>query len=175
MTLLPFSIRRQYSHTVLTNQQKKAAAQAQQKGSRPGPPGPGPGGPPPPSRNSQRSSNQGRPQQPQQQLFVANQDSDEHDADFDGGRQPSSSQSSQPAGSSGQVQKKPKYSQRQYGRFDAYHDPNAESDNGMYHYFFVVNILCFNDNLYMYILNMWSHVGILCLWISNCFPIKDFL
>merc|ERR1712136_165926 len=54
---------RQYRHTVLTNQQKQAAALAQaqnQRASRPGPPAPGPGGPPPPPRNPQRPAEQAR-------------------------------------------------------------------------------------------------------------------
>jgi len=124
---------RQYRHTVLTNQQKQAAALAQaqnQRASRPGPPAPGPGGPPPPPRNPQRPAEQARTQPPQQQLFVANQDSDENDSGVDKGGQSSPSQRSQPDGPSGQGGQKPKYTKRLYGRFDAYHDPNAQSDGG---------------------------------------------
>ena len=150
--------RRQYRHTVLTNQQKQAAALAQaqnQRASRPGPPAPGPGGPPPPPRNPQRPAKQARPQPPQQQLYVANQDSDENDSGVDKGGQSSPSQRSQPDGPSGQGGQKPKYTKRLYGRFDAYHDPNAQSDSGTYHYFFVVNILCFSWRIYLH--------SILCL------------
>ena len=81
---------------------------------------------------------------------MANQDSDENDSGVDRGGQASPSQTSQAAGSSGQGQKKVKYTKRLYGRFDAYHDPNAQSDSGTYYYFFVVIILCYGHDVFLY-------------------------